>query len=119
MKGNHQSAHCSGVCIYDNQLYISALTNPPERILTKGYFVHDGVKVDLDVSGLANPWVEPGELTASDCTVETCKFGDNEVAYRLKVRFVKGGAEDYACEWNIYQDKSLRMNISYLDDEGN
>lgn len=105
-----------GICIYENQLWECAMTDPPEKILTNGTITIEGQTIELDVRGLATPWIKPNELTKENCNLTKHDFDEQGYYYNLKVAFIKGGALDYMVTWIIYKNKSLRVKIESLDD---
>lgn len=109
-----------GICVWNGQLWYSALTSPPLRILTAGTITIDGDAVALDVSGLAEPWGDVTHFTDSCCyLVKHCLGEDGrEVYYELRVWFARGGAEDYVVTWLIYKGQSIRESIRSTGDSG-
>lgn len=104
-----------GYAVYDDKLWISSST-VPHIILTKGVFFDGEKAVELDVSGLANPWVEADELEARNCELKINTTEDNEELITLKVAFMKWGAEDYIAEWVVMDGHSLRLSITGVGD---
>lgn len=118
IKGDGEHAELApGVCIYKDELYLYALRNPPYTYLKSGTLYLDSQVIDLDVRNLATPWVEKSDLSKADVELEKKMLGDVPY-YFLKVRFCKGGANDYAVEWEIYKGKSVRTAIKPLNDVG-
>ena len=107
-----------GLCVWRGQLWQHTTTNPPERVLTSATITIDGVAVDLDVSGLAMPWIAPEEMAEQDCRLTKHSFGEGEqqVFYMLNICFIKGGAEDYIVTWLIYEGHSMRTHIDDIGD---
>lgn len=88
-----------------------------ERLLTRGVLTLNGKKIDLDVSGLASPWVAKSDLTPEDCTLKKMEYSEyatasrNDCYHKLTIRFYKGGGNDYEVTWYIYRGKSIRVSI--------
>ena len=105
-----QAEYAPGVCIYEDELYLYALRNPPHTCLKSGTLYIDAQAIDLNVRNLATPWVEKSDLSKADVELKKMML-ENIPYYDLKVRFCKGGANDYMVEWIIYKDKSVRTAI--------
>lgn len=107
--------------IYQDKLWIhSVLAHPPKSILLTGKLFLDGYKIDLDTSGMAQPWASVDEFSVSDARLVRHKIHNSRESpsfyYILKIAFIKGGAEDYIATWKIYKNKSLRMSVEGLGD---
>lgn len=113
-----QRAFAPGICVWRDQLWQYTMTNPPVRILTSADIIINGVAVELDVSGLAMPWIAPEEMTEQDCHITKYCFGedDRDTCYELAICFFKGGAEDYIVTWIIYEGCSQRIRIEDAGD---
>ena len=114
-KADVQQAPGCGYAVYDGQLWISP-TAVPNVILTRGVFFDGEKEVELDVSGLANPWVEADELEARNCELKIDTTEENEELITLKVAFMKWGAEDYIVEWVVMDGRALRLSIAGVGD---
>ena len=108
-----QAEFAPGVCIYKDELYLYALRNPPHTCLKSGTLYIDAQAIDLNVRNLATPWVEKSDLSKADVELKKMML-ENIPCYDLKVRFCKGGANDYMVEWEIYKDKSVRTAIKNI-----
>ncbi len=109
-----QEAGC-GYAVYDGKLWMSS-TAVPKVILTRGVFFDGEKEVELDVSGLANPWIEADELEARNCELKIDTTEENEELITLKVAFMKWGAEDYIVEWVVMDGCALRLSIADIGD---
>lgn len=107
-----------GVCVWRNRLWRPTATNPPRRVLVSGVVTIEGEPISLDVSGLAEPWADAGEMKDYDCRISKLYIGEDgrETCYVLEVCFFKGGAMDYLVTWLIYQNVSLRAGIEAMGD---
>lgn len=104
-----------GPCIYDAKLWAwGVMIHPPQSILLSGKLLLNGSVIELDVSGMAHPWVNPEEFRATEARL--VKYGDIDPGYVLDVGFFKGGALDYIGTWVIYQGKSSRETVEYCGD---
>ena len=110
-----QAEFAPGACVYEDELYLYALQNPPCSYLKMGRLYLDSQVIDLDVRNLATPWVERSDLNEENVKLEKDMLG-NTPYYSLKVYFRKGGANDYMVEWEIYKGKSVRTAIKSLND---
>lgn len=104
-----------GYAVYDGKLSISSAA-VPHIVLTRGVFFDGEREVELDVSGLGDPWVEAGEMEARNCEMEIVTTEDNDELITLKVAFMKWGAEDYSVTWVVMDGHSLRLSIDPLGD---
>lgn len=107
-----------GLCVWRGQLWQHTSTNPPERVLASATVTIDGATVDLDVSGLAMPWIVPEEMAEQDCRLTKYSIGEEEeqTFYTLDICFFKGGAEDYIVTWLIYEGHSMRIHVEDVGD---
>ena len=106
-----------GVCVWRGQLWEPTMTNPPEKVLVSGVVELEGKRVELDVTGLAAPWIDPGEKTPQDCRLRRRELGENRFCYILDICFFKGGALDYVVTWEIYEAWSRRIRIEGMGDD--
>lgn len=108
-----------GLCIYQDQLWDNTMTDPPERIMISGHISIENRKIELDVKGLATPWITTSDLTKNECRLRKYNFGkdNNDYFYILDICFFKGGSLDYIVTWVIYKDKSLKTNIINAGDQ--
>lgn len=107
-----------GICVWNGQLWHGSVSSPPEKVLVSGAITIEGERIELDVSGLANPWIFPQEMTNRHCRLRKLHIGEDarEVCYVLDVAFFKGGALDYVVTWVIYENSSLRSCIEDMGD---
>lgn len=102
---------------HQGKLVLHGGCSDTEKLLTRGELTLNGKDIELDVSGLASPWVEKSDLTPQDCTLEKIEYSEyttaprNDCYHRLKIRFYKGGGNDYEVTWYIYRGKSIRVSI--------
>lgn len=102
---------------YHGKLLLHGGSLGTERLLTKGTLILNGKEIELDVSGLACPWVEKSDMTPEACTLDMCECVENKTTPRrdyyhiLTIRFYKGGCNDYQVTWFIYRNKSIRTSI--------
>ena len=108
--------YAPGVCVWRGQRWEPTMTNPPSKVLVSGAVVLDGQRVELDVSGLATPWISPQEMTSADCRLRKREPAEGQVYYILDVCFFKGGALDYVVTWEIRGERSQRVKIEFMGD---
>lgn len=103
-------------CIYDGKLWTwGVMIHPPHSVLLSGQLSLNGRIIELDVSGIAHPWVDTKEFRATEARL--VNEGDNaDPYYILDVGFFKGGGEDYMGTWTIYKDKSVRDKLEACGD---
>lgn len=105
------------LCLFEDQLWVGAVSSPPELVMQSAILTLHGEKIELDVSGLANPWIKPSEMTRRDVRLRQLYADENAVpVYSLDICFFKGGALDYIATYIIYHGKSLREKIEFMGD---
>jgi|GEM_PF-3802250 len=103
--------------VFEGKLYNSQFTIP-QIILQSGIITIEGKKIELDVSGLAEPWLDgakEGERLRARFVHLDKKGADLDVL-TLTVVFAKGGALDYQVQWTLFGGKSLRTSIANCGD---
>lgn len=114
-KADVQQVPGCGYAVYDGQLWISP-TAVPNVILTRGVFFDGEKEVELDVSGLADPWIDDDELGAWNCDLSERTLQNGSKLMRLRVGFFKGRA-NYAVTWIILDGHALRESIECIGDK--
>lgn len=72
--------------------------------------------MELDVSGLADPWIDDDELGAWNCDLSERTLQNGSKLMRLRVGFFKGRA-NYAVTWIILDGHALRESIEFIGDK--
>jgi hypothetical protein len=103
----------AGYVIYKGELYQSVF-DPPHLVLTSGHITIAGKRIELDVSGLAEPWVTGDKFHRRFVRLD--RSSEERGVLTLTVVFAKGGAEDYSVEWDIFRGKSMRIRIEGCGD---
>ena len=104
------------VCIFEGQLWVGSVTSPPHRVMHAATHTLNGDKIPLDVSGLADPWINPAEMTSRDVRLRCFTPEEGSPVYTLDICFFKGGALDYLVSYTICCGKSLRTKIEFMGD---
>ena len=95
--------------MFEGKLYVGAGGRKPNSILEKASVKISGKEINLDVSGLADPWFE--KPRASDFHVD--KIGND---YIVQACF-SDGAEIYLVKWMVFSGRSIRVSIVHLGDD--
>jgi len=105
----------AGYTVYDGGIWQS-VWSPPHSIIRKGVLTLGGKPVHLDVSGMANAWVEGSRLEPRFVRLQQATDASGHTFHILDVCFVKGGAEDYGAQWVIAGHASMRTRLEALGD---
>jgi hypothetical protein len=108
------SINHSGYTKYQSQLVKTGFA-APSRVLKSGFFVWKGKKIQIDVKGLGDPWMQSSNLTRDFIFVDSDNNDSSSI--KLFVCFAKGGVFDYWVEWLIQDETSIRLSINDCGDD--
>lgn len=108
--------------IYQDKLWgVSAKTQNIQSILLSGTLDLDGQVIDLDTSGIVNPWEDSNEFKAFQARLIKNGADGSDVAdiyfdffYTLEVAFINEEDGHILVTWTIYKNKSIRDSIKEL-----